>query len=91
MKKKWKLIGDYPVKKYQCGLVAGQKLRLRKDVVIQDTDGKRTGKVYRAGDIWTVIPGSAEPPLDVWLQRPDGGRHTWPDSPEIFEKFEKLS
>jgi hypothetical protein len=86
-KTKWKLITDYPVTKYSCGLVVGQYLRLRKDLIVRDPEGKIV-KTIKAGEIWEVIPGSTEPPLDVWLRRPDGQRHTWEDSESIFDTFE---
>jgi hypothetical protein len=88
MKDKWRLIGTYPVQIYACGLKAGQKLRLRKDVVVRDTDGCEAGTVFKAGEFWEVILGSAEPPLEVWLQRPKGDRHTWCDTMAIFDQFE---
>jgi hypothetical protein len=84
----WKIIESYPITQYKCGLVAGQQLRLLKDLVIRDRRGRATGKVIRAGEIWLVIPGSDEPPLDVWLRGPDGERHTWDDLPSIFDHFE---
>lgn len=89
-KKKWKLNTEYPVEKYACGLVVGDKLRLRKDLVITDHHGEPCGQVERTGGIWEVPPGSAEPPVVVWLLQPDGKRHTWDDSDEIYEYFEVL-
>ena len=89
-KKKFKLITEYPVKEYACRLVAGDKLRLRKDLIIASHDGKPSGQIERAGGIWEVLPGSVEPPDVVWLRQPDGKRHTWDDSNEIYEYFELL-
>jgi len=91
MKKEWKLIGDYPIKKYSCGLTAGQKVRLRKDIVVKDHTGKPTGAVHKAGEIWEVLSGSKEPLIVVWLRQPDGKRHTWDDNPSIFDHFEVIA
>jgi len=88
MKNKWKLIVDFPVKKYACGLVAGQRVRLRKNFQVKDPDGTIVGLVHKAGEIWEVIQGSKEPPIVVWLRRPDGEQHTWEDSASIFDFFE---
>jgi hypothetical protein len=91
MKTKWKLVTRYPIKKYACGLVAGQKLRLRRDLAIKNPRGRAVGPPIKAGEIWEVIPGAAEPPFVVWLRRPDGERHTWDDSKSIFDAFEILT
>lgn len=91
MKNKWKLIGDYPIKKYACGLVAGKKVKLIKDIVQEDHRGKPTGVIYKAGEIWEVLSGSKEPPIVVWLRQPDGKRHTWDDDSSIYEYFEAIA
>ncbi|MCW5552841.1 MAG: hypothetical protein KIS67_11865 [Verrucomicrobiae bacterium] len=88
MEQKWKLVGVYPIKHYACGLVAGQMVRLLKDVVARDTVGQETGTVFRAGEIWEVVSGSDEPPIVVWLRRSDGERQTWDDTPSIYDYFE---
>lgn len=90
-KKQWKLIEKYPVTVYKCGLRAGDRLRLRRDMPIVDFKGRPTGDVWREGEIWLVLPGSDEPPLDVWLEQPDGDRHTWSDDADIFEWFERVA
>jgi hypothetical protein len=91
MKSEWKLIDDYPIKTYSCGLIAGQKVKLKKDIVVEDHAGKVTGIVHKAGEIWEVLSGSKEPPIVVWLRQPDGNRHTWGDDPSIFEHFEVIA
>jgi hypothetical protein len=85
---KWKLIESYPVKKYNCGLAAGQKVRLIKDIIVKDHSGDPTGLTPKVGEIWEVISGASELPIDVWLRQPDGKRHTWDDDASIFEYFE---
>lgn len=87
-KSKWKLVTSYPIKKYKCGLKAGDKLRLKEDLAIRDHKGKSAGQISQAGGIWAVLPGSKEPPVVVWLRQPDGVRHTWDDDKTIFETFE---
>jgi len=89
MKNKWKLIVDYPVKKYACGLVAGQRVRLRENIEVKELNGTIV-EIIQAGEIWEVIPGSDEPPVVVWLRRPDGQRHTWDDSASFFDTFDVI-
>jgi hypothetical protein len=84
------LIGDYPITEYRCGARAGERVRLRQDIVIEDHQGKPTGKIYRAGEIWTVLSGSAEPPVDVWLRQTDGKPHTWSDDDDFWRQFERV-
>jgi hypothetical protein len=83
-------VTDYPVTKYRCGAVAGDKVRLRKELVVRDHRGKPKG-VHHAGEIWIVLSGSAEPPVDVWLRPPDGERHTWSDDDDFWNWFEKFA
>jgi len=89
-KAKWKLIGDYPITEYQCGARAGERVRLRQDIVVRDHKDKPTGNVHRAGEIWTVLSGAAEPPVVVWLRQADGDRHTWSDDDDFWRWFERL-
>jgi len=89
-KSKWKLVTEYPITDYQCGIHAGEKVRLRQELVVRDHRGQPTG-VHRAGEIWTVLSGSAEPPVDVWLRQPDGGRHTWSDDDDFWNWFERVT
>jgi hypothetical protein len=88
MEKKWKLIKSCLIQHYVCGLVAGQRVRLLKNIVVKDSDGRATGKVIKAGGIWEVAPGSDESPVAVWLRRADGERQTWDDDSSIYEYFE---
>ena len=83
----WELIADYPVTTYANGIQAGDRVRLRKQLVIRDHQGKATGIVHEAGDEWTVLSGTADEPDLIWLRQPDGDRHTWdvPSFPEWFE------
>jgi hypothetical protein len=89
MKKDWKIITEYPVKQYECGLVAGQKVKLLKELKTRDHE-KKVKSVNKAGEIWEVLAGADESPRVVWLRQPDGQRHTWDDSSSIFEFFEPI-
>jgi hypothetical protein len=89
---KWKLhipTEENRITHYQCGLVAGDRVRLKKDLVIT-CEGVPTGKVHRAGEEWAVLPGITSDPV-LWFRRPDGERHTWDDDAKSVEEwFEKL-
>jgi hypothetical protein len=89
-KHEWKLIYNYDVTNYQCGLEAGDVVRLKKDLHTSRGDGTPTG-IYPAGQIWRVLSGASEDPGVVWFRRPDGDRHTWDDdASSVFEWFEKV-
>jgi hypothetical protein len=85
-----KFVSDYPIQRYKCGLCAGDRLRLKRDLPIADHKNVPTGKIHPAGEVWTVLPGAAEPPVDVWLRQPDGESHTWDDDAQIFDWFENV-
>lgn len=73
---------------YQCGLVAGQQVALRKDLIVRDHNGKPTGEVYPKGEIWTVLSGIKSDPV-LWFRQADGERHTWDDdAAHVNEWFE---
>ena len=75
---------------YKCGLNAGQVVALRKDLVIQDHNGKPTGKVHKSGEQWQVLPGIKSDPV-LWLLPPDGESCTWDDDPAaVNEWFEAV-
>jgi hypothetical protein len=88
-KSEWKFIDTYDVTEYQCGLKAGDWVRLKRDLHLTLHDGTPAG-VNRAGEIWRVLSGASEDPGVVWLRQPDGDRHTWSDDPTIFDWFEKV-
>ncbi len=86
--KKIRFISSYPVKRYKCGLRAGERIRIKQAVAVRNHRGKPTGKIYPVGEIWTVLSGAREKPVVVWLLQADGGCCTWDDSLEIFDTFE---
>ena len=88
-KPKFQLIGDYPITEYKCGARAGESVRLRRDIVTVDHKGNPTGVVHHKDEIWTVLSGSVEPPVVVWLKQPDGKRHTWSDDDDFWITFER--
>ena len=88
-KQKWKLVDSFPITTYRCGAQAGDRVRLRRDLIIR-AGGKPTGKVYPEGEIWTVIRGAKESPRALWLKAPDGLTHTWEDGELFWDWFEKF-
>src|SRR5207247_4268147 len=74
---KWKFVSEFPVSEYRCGLRAGQRVRLKHDITVLDHKGQPTGKVHREGEIGSLLRGSKEPPVVVWLPQIDGAPHTW--------------
>jgi hypothetical protein len=88
--KEWKLVDSFPVSEYRCGAKAGDRVRLRRELVIEDSSGKPTGKVFPSGDVWTVIRGAAEEPRVLWLRTSDQESHTWDDDASFWDWFEKI-
>ncbi|MEM8672240.1 MAG: hypothetical protein AAGG48_32295 [Planctomycetota bacterium] len=74
------------VSRYECGLIAGQQVVLRKDLVIRDHTGSATGKVHPAGETWHVLAGVRSDSV-VWFRQPDGSRHTWDDDAESISEW----
>ena len=90
---KWELIlpEDYDVTEYACGLRAGDRLRLKKDIETHEAaTGRKTGEVWRAGEIWTVLLGTSSSPGTLWLRRPNGEVLTGEDDESIFEQCERV-
>ncbi len=89
--KKPRLVTKYPIQRYKCGLIAGDLVRLRVDLVICDHRGRKTGKIHHRGEIWRVLTGSKEKQPIVWLRNDSGERHTWDDNKQsIGVQFEKV-
>src|SRR5262249_34593047 len=84
------LVGEFPIAEYVCGIRAGERVRLRSDIVVKDHRGKPTGAIYRRGEIWDVLRGSAEPPIVVWLRMLNGRPHTWSDNDDFWRQFERV-
>jgi hypothetical protein len=86
----YKLVKNYPIKKYKCGLQAGDYVKLIRNIVIKDHNNKPTRKKHLKGEIWRVLPGAKESPVVVWFRQADGDRHTWDDDETIFRTFQKM-
>ena len=79
---------DNQITHYKCGLVAGQRVRLKKDLLITTFDGVPTGKIHPRGEVWTVLVGITSDPV-LWFRDGDGERCTWSDeAAEVEEWFE---
>ncbi len=89
-KDSFNLVTDYPLTEYRCGARAGDQVRLRHNVDIKDSRGRRTGKVYPKGEVWTVLSGANEKPVVVWLRQTDGQTHTWDDGDVFLKTFEMI-
>ena len=87
---KWKLhipTDDNLFVEYKCGLKAGQRVALKKDLVVRDHLGMPTETIPK-GEIWDVLPGMYSDPV-LWFRTPNGERHTWDDdAAEVAEWFE---
>ena len=92
MKKKpeWKLVTEFSVAEYQCGLHAGDNIRLKSDIVVKDVKGRATGTVHKAGEVWTVLRGARDDPSVLRLRQADGETHFWDDDMTVFHQFETL-
>lgn len=89
-KKEIRLITEYSVQNYRCGLKAGDQVRLKKHIQVRNHLGHFTSKFYRSGEVWTVLPGSKEEPNVVWFCQSNGKRHTWDDDPSLFKTFDLM-
>lgn len=89
-KKTFKLVSEYGLNQYSCGLCAGESIVLLHDLPVISHDGRPTGIVHRKGEVWTVLSGSKGDRV-VFLRQPDGKRHTWDDDPSIFETFQRTA
>lgn len=89
-KDKFIFVSDFPITKYKCGLKAGERVRLKKDLIVTCRN-RPTGDVHRKGEVWSVLRGSKEGRIDVWFRQPDGQSHTWDDdAASIGEWFELI-
>ncbi|MEO0454445.1 MAG: hypothetical protein AAFY98_09960 [Verrucomicrobiota bacterium] len=84
----FKLVSDYSLSDYPCGLTEGDKLQLKTELVCKDHAGTTTGKTFSAHDTWTVLPGVPDEPKVIWLRDPSGERHTWDE--DLFDHFNKI-
>lgn len=88
-KSSFRIVTDYGLSPYPCGLRAGERVRIKTSIEIEDSSGKKTGKVYPEGEVWTVLSGVKNEPHVIWLRQVDGRGHTW-DAESFFETFERV-
>ena len=74
------------ITRYKCGLVAGQHVRLKKELVVRDHQGVPTGDVHPIGEEWLVLVGITTDPV-LWFRQPDGERCTWDDEADSVEEW----
>ena len=84
----FRLISNFHIHSYACGVKAGDILRLRHDIVVRDHTGSATGCKFSAGEFWKVLPGSKDDAGIIRLMQPDGKLHTWDDDASLFDVFE---
>jgi hypothetical protein len=88
---RWKLVTEYGVESYSCGLRAGDVVELTRPLAVRDHSDVPTGKVYPAGERWTVLSGSRYDPGVVWFLQANGDRCTWDDdAAQINEWFRRV-
>jgi len=83
-------VSKFDITEYECGLKAGDKVRLRAELHVLDEDDRETGCVHKAGEIWTVLEGSSQDPEVLWFRQADGELHSWDDDDTVFEQFERV-
>ena len=83
--KNWRLTGRRQV--YECGLKAGQTLRLKNDLECRFTEGDR---ILRKGSLCRVMNRVSPDPGVVWFSLSDDSIITWYDDLSIFESFESV-
>mgnify|MGYP000909002248 CR=1 FL=1 len=86
----WRLVTKYDLTRYPCGAKSGERVRLRRELVIRHHTGEPTGEVHAPGEVWTVLRGVADDPDTVWLREPNGDSHTW-DNVSFWEWFERVA
>lgn len=76
-------VSTFTIEQYQCGLRAGERVRLRRDYIAPD------GERFEVGTVWEVLTGAVEDPECLWLERPDGQLQEFDDEHSIFDWFEQ--
>ncbi len=71
----------FTVEQDDCGLRAGEKLRLRQNYRAWD------GRDFALGSCWEVLTGAVEDPGTIWLDPSDGELLEFDDDPGIFDLF----
>jgi len=71
---------------YRCGLIVGQRVRLKQNIVIKNHKGLPTGEVHPSGEEWIVLPGITSDSA-LWFLQANGERSTWDDDASEVEKW----
>jgi len=87
-KSKYKVVFDYTLLRYPCGLASGDRLKVIKPIVVRDHLNNETGKIHSEGEIWDVLPGAESEPDVIWLRDSNGERQTWDQT--LFDTFQKI-
>jgi hypothetical protein len=82
-------VNDFTVRRYVCGLVAGERLRLKRlPAVASGADCAQND--YSVGEVMEVLMGSDLDAGSVLLERSNGDMVSWDDNEGIFDDFERL-
>lgn len=79
-------VDTFDVLTYDCGLKAGDKLKLKMPIPLEDERGKVVRTIPK-DSVWTVLSGSSQDPGCLWLEEPGGDAHSWDDDQGIFQVF----
>ena len=85
---RYKVVFEYTLLSYPCGLESGDKLQVIKPIIVRDHRNRKTGQIHPEGEIWEVLPGTESEPDIIWLRDPSGERQTWDET--IFDTFQKI-
>jgi hypothetical protein len=83
-------VDKFTVERYACGLVAGEKLRLKRRPSVEASDDESPMSDYSIGEVMEVLLGSDLDPGTVLLERANGEMVSWDDDESIFDDFERL-
>ena len=82
-------VDTFDLLEYACGLKAGDKLKLKLPLPLEDERGKVVRTIPK-GSLWIVLSGSSQDPGCLWLEEPSGESHSWDDDKGIFQVFSRM-
>ena len=83
-------INSFTVQRYGCGLLAGERIRVKRQALAEPASGDETQIAYPVDEVMEVLLGSDLDPGTVLLERTNGETISWDDDASIFETFERL-
>ena len=90
-KPSWKLVTEFSNSDYLCGLTAGDKIRLKKELVVTETGSGKIIRTHPSRSNAVVLKGSSDSPNIVWCRWTETGDvFTWDNEPEFFDWFERI-